>query len=442
MSICKACIAGLLFGFSGITSNPSESTNASIAKFLNRDKVSMCQFAHAFYFLSNANIVQIVNGYRGFGEFQFNSTDVDLRKQLQFSATDIDNLHDVISEENIETLVFEGKYRDVSLQPNLFVDPRESKTMQGMAKLIIARGKLTFDPLNRCFHVGGLDKKRYTVELGNNVCSCGRKKECSHRLAVKWSCGLPAKNLKFEVNEVFNLESFYKFHKDRKTGKKCGPLKRIKNPQGGTGSKKSKVSNKNSERQSPEAENDETSQNSENEGEMQQSEAEGVEISSSDEEVPLQSSFGEDTTLSSSSAGNSDGYLSDNPGSSPRMVSQNQSLLEPAPNEFPKLPRWTEQNELNKVLFLNEYELTMNDLYSIRDEHMTRESVIAYLKYICDDKANVCIFYHEIVQFITEKRNWSAIKHIFILKEEEPNFWALGALRCELQIIEGKTLKQ
>jgi hypothetical protein len=166
---------------SGITNNPSESSNNSLKSALNFKKCALPKFAYAFYFISVRSLCEIHAGFELTGEFQLTHLSLPNKTKLQITKEDEMYMADVINDHEMEEILLKGKYPSAFTKKEKLVQPlKKSQFVRGIAELLIEKERIHFVPRQKVFLVAGLSGCSYVVSIGKKSrCSCARRSKCT-----------------------------------------------------------------------------------------------------------------------------------------------------------------------------------------------------------------------------------------------------------------------
>ena len=176
------------FPNSGITTNSSESFNATLKRVFNHQEVKIHQTVLSLYFLQNYYLKEIMRGYCNLGEWNLKL--FHLRKLI----SNVDFPKDAISPDEVARVVrneiSEGSQVDHK-------DPLRS-WVTGIAKYLVLNNRVSLNSTMGCFNVCGLKDALFVVQLfPKETCSCTFASNCCHITACKLAVGQTIVNKKY-----------------------------------------------------------------------------------------------------------------------------------------------------------------------------------------------------------------------------------------------------
>lgn len=145
---------------SGITNNAAESSNAAFKKVLDVKTSTLFQALSAWYFWQVGNLFEITRGTRLEGNFR-------PKRPIPAGVYIPQKSEDVIPEEVIKSLVYEGKLprhlssREVIKVPSI----HERTTLRGIAKFFVDNDRVKLETREKVFLVKGLNEKCFMVQI-------------------------------------------------------------------------------------------------------------------------------------------------------------------------------------------------------------------------------------------------------------------------------------
>ena len=176
------------FPNSGITTNSSESFDATSKRVFNHQEVKIDQTVLSLYFLQNYYLKEIMRGYCNLGEWNLKL--FHLRKLI----SNVDFPKDAISPDEVARVVrneiSEGSQVDHK-------DPLRS-WVTGIAKYLVRNNRVLLNSSMGCFNVCGLKDTLFVVQLfPKETCSCTSSSNCCHINACKLAVGQTIVNKKY-----------------------------------------------------------------------------------------------------------------------------------------------------------------------------------------------------------------------------------------------------